>query len=178
MTNSPLKLTLLLLLLLIGLLLPARAQDYEAGDNPDLTGLLMEQTLIETTEVKSGNRSLIVDNTRSKIGRDFYDAFHQRWVSIPTDTTRKGKPGVELNPTEFLIIIEELPTVGIGNLLNISINDQLVWQVILQPCLELIEENAINASEYLFQYVTVLPGYSEPVRHRRSDGNRNFLTRF
>lgn len=131
----------------------ALAQEAEPGEEQEFNGVLMEQTLLETAEIEQGSRSLIVDNTRSKIGRDFFDLFYQRWTSMPSDTSQAGRRAAELDPTEYLITIDELPTIGIGTLLNVSINDQLVWQAILQARYELIEENAFGASDYIFQYV-------------------------
>lgn len=133
----------------------ARAQ--EAGDLmetiPDDAGLLLETPISE----EGGSYTLVLDNTRTKLGRDFYEFFYQQWASLPVvvqgDSTQKADDSLE---NLFSIMIDESPTPGLASLVSISINDLLVWQQFVQPRLgntEALAENAVAlVREYVINY--------------------------
>jgi len=85
---------------------------------------------------------LIMDETISKMGRDFYDLFFTQW-DINTDT-------------DYLIKVVEKPAPGTRTMINVEINDNLVFQQFLQPKYDFIEslaEYAVNSSkEYVQNY--------------------------
>ena len=72
---------------------------------------------------------LILDETRSKIGRDFYEIFYNRW------TPPSGAK-------DFLITIRELPGRGIGSRISIEVNENIILYRFLQPRNDLVEEEA------------------------------------
>lgn len=72
---------------------------------------------------------LIVDETRTKIGRDFYDIFYNKWT-------------VPANAKDFTITISEKPMPRLGALVSIQINDLKVFSEFVQPRWEAIEERA------------------------------------
>lgn len=72
---------------------------------------------------------LILDETRSKIGRDFYELFYNRWTP-PADAK------------DFLITIKELPARGIGARVSIQVNDNIILYRFLQPRGDLVEQEA------------------------------------
>lgn len=136
----------------------AQAQDIGLIDNSPLEGVLKEGLFLE-----EGNEGLILDNTRTKVGRDFYEIFYTKWaenpIGIPTESpgdttfTNQKKPEI-FNENELLVTIEELPTPNVGTtLIAISINDQLLWQQFLQARLDVIEALAQNAVEAVRQYM-------------------------
>lgn len=69
---------------------------------------------------------LILDETRSKMGHDFYEYFYNGW-SAPSGV--KG----------FIITIRELPARGRVAQISIEVNDQILLKKFLQPRAELIE---------------------------------------
>lgn len=69
---------------------------------------------------------LILDETRSKIGHDFYEYFYAGW-SAPEKA--KG----------FIITIRELPSRGIGAQIAVEVNNQTLTKQFLQPRADLIE---------------------------------------
>jgi len=75
---------------------------------------------------------LIIDETRSKIGRDFYDLFYNKW-SAPS------------NAKDFIITIKELPSRGRMTRVSILINDTQLFTRVLQPRHDIIE-NLANQS--------------------------------
>jgi len=143
------------------LLLPlvCRAQD------PDLDGKLVEETMSEAVVTEEGTETLLLDNTRSKIGRDFYEAFFRHYAELPkapgppglpiaTDTTRRIEPNLDLGLTAFVVTIEELPAFGVGTtVIVVSLNDQVIWQNYVQARADILEAYAFDAAELINQYV-------------------------
>ena len=143
-------------ILLLGLSLAgglAFGQDPDVEGMADLNAVLQEEMLTE-----QGAESLLLDNTRSKIGRDFYEAFYKAYVdapaSAPADTSQLARKPLEFELDVFLIVIEELPSnSGIGNIVSVSVNDQLLWQQFVQARQDIVEEYALNAVETIRQYI-------------------------
>lgn len=86
---------------------------------------------------------IIVDETQTKLGRDFYELFFRDW-----------------NPVESLpdlsIVISEDPLPRLGTRISVSIQDNVIFQSFLQPRYEQIEEYAsyavLRAMSYLENY--------------------------
>ncbi|MBC8155019.1 MAG: hypothetical protein H7Z72_19165 [Bacteroidetes bacterium] len=166
-----------LLYLLLGLLLAtgytSRAQD------PDLEGILVEETMDEAIVGEEGTETLLLDNTRSKIGRDFYDAFFRHYTELPkattprlpTDTTaRKVTHNLELDLDALIVTIDELPAFGVGtSIISVTLNDQVIWQNYVQARQDVIEAYAINAAEIINQYVL---NYQEVQRSLESEDQK------
>lgn len=148
------KQLLLILLLLTGF--GALAQD------PELEGRLEESVMDETIVEEEGTQTLMLDQTRSKIGRDFYEAFFRRYAELPkapglpmpTDSTRRIEPNLELDLTAFVVTIDELPAFGVGTtVIVVSLNDQVLWQNYVQARADILEAYAFDAAELINQYV-------------------------
>lgn len=118
-------------LLVVGLLVSMRlvAQDVEGTvDENETTAVLTERTLTEDLPT-----SLILDNTRTKVGRDFYENFYREWSEMTADTAQVAALMAGLDPEDFIITIDEMPAGGSGTIVSITVNDQLIWQQFLQP---------------------------------------------
>ncbi len=83
---------------------------------------------------------LIVDQTQTKIGHDFYDLFYSNWQ--PPD-----------NFGDYTIVIEEKPLPQLGTQVTIKINDNEIFQQILQPRYDVIEAMAQYGVELSFNYI-------------------------
>jgi curli production assembly/transport component CsgE len=88
---------------------------------------------------------LIMDETISKLGRDFYDLFFTKW-----------------NPSsdeDYILKIIEKPAPGTRTLVSVEINDNMVFQQFLQPKYDYIEalaDYAVGVSnEYLQNYTQI-----------------------
>ena len=151
----------LLFALLMGAALTGWSQDPDLDD-----GKLVEETLDESIVTEDGTQTLMLDNSRSKIGRDFYDAFFRFYAQLPktavpvipaeakADTTAKVTPNVDLDLNAFVLAVDEMPVFGIGSaLISVTLNDQIIWQNYVQIRQEIIEANAQNAAELANQYV-------------------------
>lgn len=86
---------------------------------------------------------LIFDQTKTKSGRDFYDIFFRDWVSPP-------------EARNYFLFIEEKPFRLNTTLIEIYINETLVFQQFLQPRYdyveELVPESILATQNYLVQY--------------------------
>ena len=83
---------------------------------------------------------LLVDQTKTKIGRDFYDLFYSKWEAPE-------------NSKNYTILISEKPFRLNSTLIEIVINDQLTYQSILQPRYDIIEQLADQAIIYTVDYL-------------------------
>ena len=86
---------------------------------------------------------LIIDETKTKNGRDFYDVFYSSF-----DATQIHQ--------EYSITIEEKPFRGTLSFIEITLNDNLIYKQVLQPRYDKIEEMAKEAAavteDYLAKY--------------------------
>lgn len=75
---------------------------------------------------------LIVDETISRIGKEFYDGFYQRW-----ETPEGARP--------YTLRVDEQPSPGVGVRVRVLLWDQPIFETFLQPRPELIEEQVSRA---------------------------------
>ena len=83
---------------------------------------------------------LILDDTRTKIGRDFYELFYSKWSPPP-------------GSSDFLITIRELPSRGIGARVSIEVNENVVLHRFLQPRGDIVEEQANISIRFVKSYL-------------------------
>lgn len=81
---------------------------------------------------------LIVDETITKIGRDFYQIFSMQWEAPVT-------------AKNFTILIKEKPARGNGAIITVSLNDTDLFEQNLQPRYDIIEELAIYATGVIYE---------------------------
>jgi hypothetical protein len=133
-----------LLLLLLPLL--ALAQDPASGSD-----VLLERKLDECPLNENGGIPIILDNTRTKAGKDFYELFYKQWtlVSMQADTSQLHQLVTTVQFDEVVISVEEIPAPGFANqvLIQITIDDQPVWHQYVPVRYELLEAEAPNAVE-------------------------------
>lgn len=84
---------------------------------------------------------MVIDETQSKIGRDFYDVFYRYW-----DAPR--------NAGDFVITISEQPMPSMGTMVNIEINDTKVYQSRLQPRYDYITQVGKNAVSVCYRWLS------------------------
>lgn len=90
---------------------------------------------------------LLVDDTKTKAGKEFYDLFYNGWEA----------PAAAKN---YTITVSEKPFRLSSTLIVVSINENLVYQVILQPRLDIIatqtEEAVWITQDYLANYEEIM----------------------
>jgi len=84
---------------------------------------------------------MVIDETQSKIGRDFYDVFYRYW-DAPN------------NAPDFVITISEKPVPSMGTMVNIEINDTKVYQSRLQPRYDYITQVGKNAVSVCYRWLS------------------------
>lgn len=87
-----------------------------------------------------GIDGIVFDRTRTKLGRDFYEAFLSRW---------QYPPGIE----EVTIAVEEFTDPRWGTQVLILVNDEPVFRIMLRPREEEIELLAEDVALALFKYL-------------------------
>ena len=63
---------------------------------------------------------LVVDETLTRFGRDFYEAFYQQWTA---------PEGV----VAYTLLIQEQPLPGLSTLITVRLDSEIVYQARLQP---------------------------------------------
>ncbi|MGX9986997.1 CsgE family curli-type amyloid fiber assembly protein [Soonwooa purpurea] len=84
-------------------------------------------------------KGLVVDNTKSKIGKDFFEAFY----NIYKDST---------NQFAFVININELPSIGRNGIINIDTSDKNIYSFRVVPNDDYIIAQAQMTMRYLNNY--------------------------
>lgn len=97
-----------------------------------------EEILIQINEVSG----LIMDESRTKSGYDFYEAFCNKWGT--------GK----ITPVEYTIIIIEQPISSSLSIITIKVNEDDVFQKYFKPVSGEIEQSADEAIIYVENYLT------------------------
>jgi len=107
-------------------------------DRIEQKGERLEQNIQRSADLEIDG--LIVDETITKIGRDFYDIFHRQWEA-------------PANSTNFTILIQEKPTRSNGAYVIISVNDETVFEYNLQPRYDQIEEVANYTVSLVYEFL-------------------------
>jgi hypothetical protein len=108
----------------------AQIEDEFLGTSVDEYSLQpLDEALIEDDAAGT----FILDNTKTKIGRDLYEEFYRQWNSIQLDSVSLAqfKASVKTN-SELIIDLEEIPAPGLSNIVSIKVGDLLVWQQFVQ----------------------------------------------
>ena len=85
-------------------------------------------------------QGLVIDETQTKIGQDFYQSFFALW-----------EPPEEV---ECIIFIIERASPQWGSWIWVRVNDSVVWRGVLRPRSEEIEEAARRAVEVARKYLS------------------------
>ncbi len=83
---------------------------------------------------------LIIDQTQTKIGRDFYDYFYANWEA-------------PLFVKNYNIYVKERPLPKMGSWIFIEAHEQQVFRQVLRPRAADIEESAKKAAEYVHNFL-------------------------
>ena len=83
---------------------------------------------------------LIMDETRTKVGRDFYDMFFSIWIA-----PKKVK--------NYKVVIKEMVTPGLANEISVLVNESLVFKQKVQPRYDILEQMTKYANQRVVQYL-------------------------
>lgn len=117
---------------------------------PEYLKKLVNQVILQSqksTEPEIEIDGLLVDDTKTKTGKDFYDLFYASWEA----------PSGAKN---YTITITEKPFRLSSTLIVVSINDTPVYQSVLQPRQDIVEglsQDAISTTQsYLANYEEIM----------------------
>jgi len=98
-------------------------------------------------EVEIELDGLLVDDTKTKMGKDFYDLFYSSWVAPQ-------------GAKNYTITVSERPFRLSSTQIVVSINENTVYQAILQPRQDIVEglslEAISNTQSYLANYEEIM----------------------
>ncbi|HEV7382458.1 MAG TPA: CsgE family curli-type amyloid fiber assembly protein [Dyadobacter sp.] len=151
------RIFLLFVLLCSGCFAHAQQETEESLLNSG--SLFSMDPLDESAFDENGSTMFILDNTKTKIGRDLYEEFYRQWAGMQLDSAGKAQFNSSVKANEELIIeMEEIPSPGLSNMVAIKVGDLLVWQQFVQPRSEAMEAQVAEAVQYVLQYFI---GYQE-----------------
>jgi len=107
-------------------------------------------------------QGLIIDETRSKIGRDFYEIFFRKWIAP------KGDNG------DFIITIKELPSFGRSSRVALEVNSQQLGVRNLIPRLEFVEQQVNASIRQIRRYLTQRSNISKDLENEDTSGSGIF----
>lgn len=121
---------------------------------PESLKKLFEQVVKDVTKKPSKSKDyeieidgLLVDDTKTKTGKDFYDLFYSSWEAP------KGAKN-------YTITVSEKPFRLTTTLIVVSINDNAVYQSILQPRQDIVEglstDAILTTQSYLANYEEIM----------------------
>ena len=119
---------------------------------PDALRLLLQKITEEETkkldnEVELEIDGLLIDETKTKSGRDFFDFFYQNWEAPP-------------EARNFFILIKESPFRLSTTMMEVYINETRIIQSFLQPRAEFVEslaaESIATTKMYLIRYEEIV----------------------
>lgn len=128
---------------------PIEADSAGVADTVNMRTQMILESLLERLEEQQMDKKtaldlevdgLIVDNSVTKLGRDFYDLFMGQWEAPQ-------------NAKNYTITIRELPAMGMSSIVIVEINDQQIVELPLQPRYDIIEEMAGYAASSCYQYL-------------------------
>lgn len=110
--------------------------------------------------LQSGPESsgLVVDQTITKIGHDFYDQFYSKWEAPAGND-------------DFIIVVSERPARGNNAIVTVTVNDEEILELPLQAKYDLIEETAQQAIEYASAFLQQAQNLSQQLER----GNKQAL---
>lgn len=97
----------------------------------------------------------ILDQTKTRLGREFYETFAQKWEFIP---------GLE----NYTILISEITDARWGSQILIFVEDNLIYVSALKPRLEDIDLKVEEAIDALLQYFIYLQEKEKAIKEEKT----------
>ncbi|MGB3849122.1 MAG: CsgE family curli-type amyloid fiber assembly protein [Tunicatimonas sp.] len=104
---------------------------------------------------------LVVDETISKVGRDFYEVFYSKWEAPRSQVS-------------YTIFIKELPQIGQGSLVSVYMDDTELFSQPVQPRYDVVEAVAEYAVALVSNYVTNYEQMSQQLGNEDQQGSGIF----
>lgn len=113
-----------------------------AKDSLELNGSLFKNTTAKVEDDAVYElKGLTIDETKTKIGKDFYDMFYIQYSQLPD---KSGSP----------ITITELPLRGTSGQINIQIDDKIIYSFMTNPGEDYLKEQLGFSLKYIKEFTT------------------------
>lgn len=117
-------------------------QKLIAKDSLELNNDLFKKKVAKIEEeVFYELKGLTIDDTKSKVGKDFYDLFYIQYSQISDKSVSA-------------ITISELPGRGTNGQINIQIDDKLIYSFMTNPSEDYLKEQLANSLKYIKEFNT------------------------
>ncbi|PKQ64316.1 hypothetical protein BZG02_05730 [Labilibaculum filiforme] len=126
-----------------------KGQETESMNDSIRTLKILQQTLDDIVEENTAYENvgsemevdgLVMDETMTKVGRDFYDMFYSVW-----NAPQKAK--------NYTITIKEMVLPGLATQIIVLVNDNEVFKQRVQPRYEVLEQMSQYANQMAVQYL-------------------------
>ena len=104
---------------------------------------------------------LVVDETITKVGRDFYEVFYSQWEAPTSEAS-------------YTIFIKELPQLGQGSLVSVYLDDTELFSQPVQPRYEVVEALAEYAVTLVSSYIINYEQMSQQLGNQDQQGSGIF----
>ena len=116
------------------------SQKLIAKDSLELNSDLFKKKVSKAEEdVVFELKGLTIDETKSKIGKDFYDIFYIQYSQIP-------------DKSNSAITISELPVRGTNGQINIKMDDKVIYSFMTNPSEDYLKEQLANSLRYIKEF--------------------------
>ncbi len=119
------------------------------SEKPQETAVSQDQAAPQDGFVLDG---LVVENTLTKAGRDFYKYFYAEYYNRQVKTKKN-------------IVIEEVPGKFRSTRISVKIDDQLLWQFFSQPKKSFLQKMAKTALDRCIAYLQQLQRQANTITH-------------
>jgi hypothetical protein len=134
----------------------------------DTDNAAIERRIQQGTEQSTG---LLLDNTKTKAGRDFYESMYRNWSAALLDSTENNLALILPTFTEEITIdFEEQPAMGNSTRIIMNVDNVPIWTQLLQPRASVIEMLSEYAVLVLTDYLTNYQEYNQDLENEDSKG--------
>lgn len=112
-------------------------QKLIAKDSLELNNDLFKKKVAKIEEdVFFELKGLTIDETKSKVGKDFYDMFYMNYSQIP-------------DKSNSAVTISELPVRGTSGQINVEIEEKVVYSFMTNPSEDYLKEQLVATLKYI-----------------------------
>lgn len=121
-----------------------------------LNNIINENKMSEDPNLDLEIDGLLIDETRTKVGRDFYDMFFALWVA-----PKKVK--------NYSLTIKEMVIPGLATEISVVVNESIVFKQRVQPRYEVLLQMTKYANHRAVQYINS----NEKVKNQLDKGDQH-----
>ncbi|MGN7709307.1 CsgE family curli-type amyloid fiber assembly protein [Chryseobacterium sp. 22543] len=115
-------------------------QKLVAKDSLELNSDLFKKKTAKVEEDAAYElRGLTIDETKTKVGKDFYDLFYIQYSQLPDKSISA-------------ITITELPLRGTSGQINIQIEDKIIYSFMTNPAEDYLKEQLVYSLKYIKEF--------------------------